>query len=899
MSLVALHIMAQPTASVRTFSVRDGLAANLIAGIDQSPDGLMWIATWNGLCCYDGYRFTTFKGSAWEDNALSTNRIAMIHCTSKGDVWVRTYDGGLYLLDTHHGSRFVNMGLQIERKYGIPIKPRNFYGMTGGHTWITDEEGELTLRISDNHPTDVERMEVFGTKGKPLHGQYVKKVVSDAQGREWLVTDKGMMCYNTGEVRNTIDDSQRTTALDTAMALRLHANGIATTDIGKHFTDRQGNLWFSSSKGLSLVNFRQQRFRQIAIAEGQQTRSVLCRRDGTIWAGTQNGILGIITINDNDNGNDNGNDNENENTKLKTQNLKLKPQTSKFKDRIYALFEDSRGTLWIGTKGEGCWKVEKGGQPIVVPLDCPHIYDFDEDAEGNIWIATFGGGVRIISADGKVTTPANYPNKDFEKVRRITHDNKGTIYVSTTTGLVTITKTGAIKTYQHSQNDTTSLQTSDVMQTLVTRSGDVYVVTLGGGIQRLLPDGKGFASVTGTGERTGNTLSVVEDRQGRLWIVSEAGIDCYQPAGGQLLQYDLAELAVMTELTEAKPAIDSNGRVWLATTGGVITFNPQEMTTSKYCPNIIFTEVQYQGDREAQPILNLPKLIVEKDQRNLTISFAALDYKDNYLMQYAYRMDDGEWNYIGHNPRIAFSDIDPGLHTLTVRSTNCDGVWVGNETTLDIDVTPTLWERTWVRLLALLIVIGVTTAVIIRYLTHRQHVKEREQRLENLIRQYQENVNDNLNVNLNDNENDNEKSNHKAQSSQLTVQSPPQKTYHLEEPKIVDEDDVMMNTLMQFIEEHVSDENLKIDDMAGAVNMGRTMFYEKIRELVGVSPSDFLRQVRMERARQLVARSRMSIAEVAYAVGFTDPKYFSKCFKKETGKTPSEYREHGSELSGA
>ena len=43
----------------------------------------------------------------------------------------------------------------------------------------------------------------------------------------------------------------------------------------------------------------------------------------------------------------------------------------------------------------------------------------------------------------------------------------------------------------------------------------------------------------------------------------------------------------------------------------------------------------------------------------------------------------------------------------------------------------------------------------------------------------------------------------------------------------------------------------------------------------------------------------MSIAEVAYAVGFTDPKYFSKCFKKETGKTPSEYREHGSELSGA
>ena len=117
------------------------------------------------------------------------------------------------------------------------------------------------------------------------------------------------------------------------------------------------------------------------------------------------------------------------------------------------------------------------------------------------------------------------------------------------------------------------------------------------------------------------------------------------------------------------------------------------------------------------------------------------------------------------------------------------------------------------------------------------------------------------------------------------------KEYHLSEPKIVDEDEVMMNRLMAFIEEHISDEELKIDDMAEAVGLGRTVFYEKIRHLVGVSPSDFLRQVRMQRAEQLVAKSRMSISEVAYAVGFSDPKYFTKCFKKVTGMTPSEYRE--------
>ena len=100
----------------------------------------------------------------------------------------------------------------------------------------------------------------------------------------------------------------------------------------------------------------------------------------------------------------------------------------------------------------------------------------------------------------------------------------------------------------------------------------------------------------------------------------------------------------------------------------------------------------------------------------------------------------------------------------------------------------------------------------------------------------------------------------------------------------------MMGKLMQYIEEHISDENLKIEDMADAVSLGRTVFYSKIKQLVGLTPSDFLRQIRMQRAIQLVEKSKLSFSEIAYSSGFSDPKYFSKCFKKETGMTPSEYR---------
>ena len=80
---------AQPYVNVRTFSIRDGLAANLISGMEQTPDGLMWFPTWNGLCCYDGYTFTTYRGNP---HSLSSNRIISCKSDRQGHIWCITYD---------------------------------------------------------------------------------------------------------------------------------------------------------------------------------------------------------------------------------------------------------------------------------------------------------------------------------------------------------------------------------------------------------------------------------------------------------------------------------------------------------------------------------------------------------------------------------------------------------------------------------------------------------------------------------------------------------------------------------------------------------------------------------------------------------------------------------------
>ena len=130
--------------------------------------------------------------------------------------------------------------------------------------------------------------------------------------------------------------------------------------------------------------------------------------------------------------------------------------------------------------------------------------------------------------------------------------------------------------------------------------------------------------------------------------------------------------------------------------------------------------------------------------------------------------------------------------------------------------------------------------------------------------------------------------------SEPPAPAPQAPDYRLESPTIIDEDQEMMQRLLKFLDTRIGDENLKIEELAEAVNMGRTVFYGKIKTLVGMSPSDFLRRLRLQRAQELISNSRMSFSQIAFAVGFSDPKYFTKCFKKETGMTPSEFRNKNS-----
>lgn len=104
-----------------------------------------------------------------------------------------------------------------------------------------------------------------------------------------------------------------------------------------------------------------------------------------------------------------------------------------------------------------------------------------------------------------------------------------------------------------------------------------------------------------------------------------------------------------------------------------------------------------------------------------------------------------------------------------------------------------------------------------------------------------------------------------------------------------DQDQMFVRRLDAVIYPRLGEQDLSVDKVAGLLRMGRTLFYRKVRCVTGYTPNDYIRVLRMKKAAELLAKGDNNVSEVAYAVGFDNPYYFSKCFKAQYGMPPSQY----------
>ena len=103
-------------------------------------------------------------------------------------------------------------------------------------------------------------------------------------------------------------------------------------------------------------------------------------------------------------------------------------------------------------------------------------------------------------------------------------------------------------------------------------------------------------------------------------------------------------------------------------------------------------------------------------------------------------------------------------------------------------------------------------------------------------------------------------------------------------------DDRFIQKIRQTIKEHISDSGLGIAQLSAAVHLGHTQVFRKLKALTGDNPTIFIRNIRLQKAKELLQHTDRSISDIAYDLGFADPNYFSRVFSEAFGQAPSAMR---------
>src|SRR5690606_6994921 len=109
------------------------------------------------------------------------------------------------------------------------------------------------------------------------------------------------------------------------------------------------------------------------------------------------------------------------------------------------------------------------------------------------------------------------------------------------------------------------------------------------------------------------------------------------------------------------------------------------------------------------------------------------------------------------------------------------------------------------------------------------------------------------------------------------------------EIKISSLDEKLIEKAIKLVEENIANPDFSVENLSHELGMSRVHLYKKLLSLTGKSPIEFIRTIRLQRAAQLLEKSQLTVAEVAYKVGFNNPKYFTRYFKDHFNVLPSAY----------
>lgn len=612
-----------------------------------------------------------------------------------------------------------------------------------GELWIFSKDpGIIHINLTTN-----EKEHLFTPKEELIkHGRKSRKLIFEDKAENlWLLPTEGNFCY--------YDRKEKT--LKPLLTDINNPKSIFSPLVRSYTLDNQGNCWFATARGVEKLCFFPQSYQFNLTDYEAETRAFLRDSNNRLWTASKSNYIQIYAPDGTLEG------------YLSAQGNIVK-EKQPFYNGVYSILEDKNNNIWLGTKDIGLFQLRKAGtnhysihhfehQPDnPYSLSSNSIYAIYQDSRNHIWVGCYGGGLNLLTQakDGKISfihgnnELRNYPIAYGMKVRNIAEAPGGVILVGTTNGLLTFSnnfeRLEEIKFYRNIRRpgDKNSLSANDIMHIYTDKNQTTYIISFTGGVnkvisEKLLSENIRFKNYDkNNGLASDLALSMIEDTQNQLWVVSEIALSKFNPVKETFENYELSSIYQEFNFSEAIPVINARNQIVLGTDKGFLEVSPEKMRKSGYVPPIVFTGLKIQGHSTDYSIDNLKELELEPSQRNVTFQFAALDYVNPKGILYAYRLQglEEEWNEADNNRSASYINLPAGKYQLQVKSTNSDGVWTDNVRTMSVHVLPTFWETYWAWLLyfVLFILFTATIVYVLFYIYRLRHRVDMEQQLANI-----------------------------------------------------------------------------------------------------------------------------------------------------------------------
>lgn len=582
----------------------------------------------------------------WDtESGLPQNTVQAILQTRDGYLWIAT-EGGLARFDSQQFTVFNTRNTPQIRSNDI----RALLEDSAGALWIASADGVAAL--SNHH------FQSFTTAdGLPSN---VANALFERQGRVCAVTPLGSACLD--GVRFVAAASPAIASPPSVAKLQPYVS----SPILCSFKDREGNIWIGTeSAGVTILrSLYFEAFSDRALGLDDQVRCVFKDHSGALWFGTNsqgltryaNGVFSRFTV-----------------------------QQGLSSDVIVALGEDATGDILIGTP-DGLNRLHNQSITLQTSSDGlpdDFIRSIHTDFDGTVWIGTRRGLSRLRDKQFHTFTHSDGLGSDL--IGSLTRDKAGNLWVATLNGLSRFDGS-------HFTNFTTAngLSSNIITALYADTDGSLWIGTQGGGLDQYRSGVFRHVGLAGLPEVI---YGITEGTKHQFWLASDTGI--VRTNLQDVVTYGVSDGMRVNECSGGgHPAIAqaADDGIWFATLKGAAFLRPDAAFNEVPPPVMVESIAIDNRVTTAEPVVD-----VAPGASRLVFSYAALSFKAPQKVQYRYRLEGFDHNWVdAGNTRTAFyTNLSPGGYTFQVIARNGDGVWNNTGATVVMRIEPRFYQTWW------------------------------------------------------------------------------------------------------------------------------------------------------------------------------------------------------------